>query len=104
MASCSWVENTIGYIRNRIDGAIDSCVLLVNDEAKHGEESGVNEGDPEADDADWKHEDEEVAGEGDEEAGDPLQHQADQGQGPLKREVVKMFLKIVVEEKGMDQE
>ena len=68
---------TIGYVCNGIDGAIDSCVLLVNDEAKHGEESGVDEGDPEADDADWKHEDEEVAGEGDKEARDALQHQPD---------------------------
>ena len=82
---------TIGYICNGIDRAIDGGVLLVNDESEHGQESGVDEGDAEADDADWKHEDEEVAGEGDEEAGDALQHEADQGQGPLKREAVKMW-------------
>ena len=74
----------VGYIRNGIDGAIDSGVLLVHDEAKHGEEGGVDEGDPEADDADWKHEDKEVAGEGDEEAGNSLQHKTNQGERPLK--------------------
>ena len=74
---------TIGYICNGIDWAIDGCVLLVNDESEHGEESSVDEGDPEADDTDRKHEDKEVAREGYEEAGDALQHQTDQGQGPL---------------------
>ena len=87
---------TIGYICNGIDRAVDGGVLLVHDEAKHGQEGRVDEGDPKADDADWKHEDEEVAREGDEEAGNALQHQTDQGQGPLQRENVKitMFLKM----------
>ena len=74
---------TVGYVGDGINRTVDGGVLLVHDEAKHGEEGGVDQGDAEADDADGKHQHEEVAGEGDEEAGDSLQHQTPQRQGPL---------------------
>ena len=74
MTHCRQSTCTVWYVCNGIDRAIDRRVLLVDDEAKHGEQGGVDEGDPEADDTDWKHEDKEVASEGNEETGNPLQY------------------------------
>ena len=60
----------VGYVGDGVDGSVDGGVLLVDDEAEHGEERGVDESDPEADEADGDHQREEVGREGDEETGD----------------------------------